>query len=170
MEVSAVGSTTAPQTAGGLASMDTEDFFKILVTEMQNQDPFEPSDTSDLISQVSQIRTIEQADALTSTLDLLTQQQRMGGVTGLIGKYVQAIAKDDEGNDALYEGVVTSVYFNSDGSAVLELDTGQAIPADSVVRVTTLEELALALAESEATSEQTDETDGEQSDDEADDA
>jgi flagellar basal-body rod modification protein FlgD len=161
MEIGAIGSTPSLQQRNGLASMETEDFFKILVTEMQNQDPFEPSDTSDLISQVSQIRAIEQSDTLTKTLDLLTHQQRVGGVTGLIGKYVQAIATDPDGNETLYEGVVTSVFFNADGSAVLELDTGDAIPADSVVRVTTLDELALALAQSDAA--------GAEGDDEADD-
>jgi flagellar basal-body rod modification protein FlgD len=149
MEISAIDAGVASQERRGLASLATEDFFKILVTEMQNQDPFEPSDSSDLISQVSQIRTIEQADTLTSTLDRLTQQQRMGGVTGLIGKYVQAIAMNEDGDETLYEGVVTSVFFNTDGSAVLELDTGQAIPADTVVRVTTLDEIALALAQAD---------------------
>ena len=158
MEISAIGTTATPPAQRGLASLASEDFFKILVTEMQNQDPFEPSDSSDLISQVSQIRTIEQSDTLTRTLDLLTQQQRLGGVTGLIGKFVQAIAVGPDGNQALYEGIVTSVFFNADGSAVLELDTGQAVPADAVVRVTTLDEVELALAQSEQNSDADDET------------
>lgn len=158
MEISAIGTTAAPPAQRGLASLASEDFFKILVTEMQNQDPFEPSDSSDLISQVSQIRTIEQSDTLTRTLDLLTQQQRLGGVTGLIGKFVQAIAVGPDGNQALYEGIVTSVFFNANGSAVLELDTGQAVPADAVVRVTTLDEVELALAQSEQNSDADDQT------------
>ncbi len=148
MEISAVATTSSPPGQSGLGSLASADFFRILVTEMQNQDPFEPSDSSDLISQISQIRSIEQSDTLSRTLGLLTQQQRLGGVTGLIGKFVQAVAVGPDGSEALYEGVVTSVFFNADGSAVLELDTGQAIPADKVVRVTTLEEVALALTES----------------------
>jgi flagellar basal-body rod modification protein FlgD len=163
METSAIGAAAPATQQRGLAGLASEDFFKILVTEMQNQDPFAPSDSSDLISQVSQIRTIEQSDALTQTLNLLTQQQRMGGSTGLIGKYVQAIVTDSDGNDMVCQGVVTSVFFNADGSAVLELDSGQAILASDVVRVTTLDQVEQELAESDEggnEDDQSGETDG----------
>ena len=141
MDISAVGTTTTTPSNTGTNSMSSEDFFQLLITEMQNQDPFEPSDTSKIIEQVSQIRSIEQNEKLNSTLETFSQQQRLGGTTDLIGKYVQALATDAEGNESLYEGVVTSVFFNSDGSAVLELDTGQAIPADDVVRIVSLDQL-----------------------------
>jgi flagellar basal-body rod modification protein FlgD len=144
MDISAIDAvlgTSASDSDRGLGSMKSEDFLKILITEMQNQDPLEPTDTSDMISQVSQIRSIELSSELTDTLDLLARQQRMGGASELIGKYVQAIVTADDGSASLTEGVVTSVYFNSDGSAVLELDTGQAVSADDVIRVTTVEEV-----------------------------
>ena len=147
MEISAIGAAPSATRQRGLASLSSEDFFKILVTEMQNQDPFEPSDSADIINQVSQIRTIEQSDKLTRTLDMLTQQQRMGGSTELIGKFIQAIATGHDGSEMLYEGVVTSVCFNLDGSAVLELDTGLAVSANDVVRVTTLEEIEKEIAD-----------------------
>ena len=159
MEISAIGAAPAATQQRGLAGLASEDFFKILVTEMQNQDPFAPSDSSDLISQVSQIRTIEQSDALTRTLNLLTQQQRIGGTTELIGKFVQAIVIGSDGSEMLCEGVVTSVFFNADGSAVLELDTGQAILAGDVVRVTTLDQVEQELTESDESSDEDDETD-----------
>ena len=136
-----------------MSSLKSEDFFKILVTEMQNQDPFEPSDSSQMIANVSQIRTIEQSDQLTSTLAQLTQSQRMGGSNELIGKYVQAVATDDSGNELLFEGVVTSVYYNSDGKAILELDTGDMVEASNVVRVTTPDQI-----EAEAAGATTNET------------
>ncbi len=146
MEISAISATTPTAESAGTNSMSSEDFFQLLITEMQNQDPFKPSDTSTIIEQVSQIRSIEQTEALNGILDTFSQQQRLGGTTDLIGKYVQAIATDADGNEALFEGVVTSVFFNSDGSAVLELDTGQAIPAANVVRVVSLDQLEAALA------------------------
>ena len=150
MEVSAigtaVGASPSPQERG-LNSLRTEDFFKILVTEMQNQDPFEPSDSADIINQVSQIRAIEQSSKLSETLGLLTQQQRVGAASQLIGKYVQAITTASDGSQMLQEGVVASVYFNADGSAVLELDSGEAVLATDVVRVTTLDEIEAILSE-----------------------
>jgi flagellar basal-body rod modification protein FlgD len=146
MEISAVGATVAqPATeARGLNELKSEDFFKILVTEMQNQDPFEPTKTADMISQVSQIRTIEQSAVLNDTLELLAQQQKIGGTTELIGKFVQAISTAPDGSQTLHEGVVTGVSFASDGRAVLELDNGDAVPATDVVRIVPLSELEQA--------------------------
>jgi flagellar basal-body rod modification protein FlgD len=140
MPIDPVSSNTpSAQSQRGLSSLKSEDFFKILVTEMQHQDPFKPSDSSQMISNVSQIRTIEQSDQLTKTLGQLTQSQRMGGSNELIGKYVQAVATDDMGNETALQGVVTSVYYNSDGQAILELDTGDMVLSSDVVRVTTPE-------------------------------
>lgn len=142
MQVSAIGTSTdtsAATTGRGLGSMKSEDFFKILLSELQNQDPLEPSKTADMIGQVSQIRSIELSGKLTDTLDMLTRQQRMGGSSELIGKYVQALTMAADGSQTVSEGVVTSVYFASDGSAVLELDTGTAVKASDVIRVTTVE-------------------------------
>jgi flagellar basal-body rod modification protein FlgD len=145
----------------GLGSLKSEDFFKILVTEMQQQDPFEPTKTSDMISQVSQIRSIELSGKLTDTLDQLTRQQRVSGASELIGKFVQAISVGSDGTQTLHEGVVTSIRFNADGSAVLELDTGEAVPATDVVRVTTLDALAPLDSETGGDEETDGESDGE---------
>jgi flagellar basal-body rod modification protein FlgD len=153
MEISAIGAAVGTPRATetrGLGAMKSEDFLKILVTEMQNQDPFEPAKTADMISQVSQIRSIELSGKLTDTLDLLTRQQRIGGTSELIGKYVQAVTTAADGSQTLHEGVVTGVFFNTDGSAVLELDTGEAVPATDVIRVTTLSEVERWLSEAQA--------------------
>ena len=79
--------------------------------------------------------------------------------TELIGKFVQAIVIAPDGSEMLCEGVVTSVVFNADGSAVLELDTGEAILASDVVRVTTLDQVEEELTESDESSDEDDETD-----------
>ena len=152
MEINAIGASVGAASSSrdpGLQSMTTEDFFKILVTEMQNQDPFEPSDSADIINQVSQIRTIEQSGNLADTLGLLAQQQRVGTGSDLIGKYVQAVETAGDGSQIVREGVVTSVFFNADGSAVLELDTGDAVLATDVRRVTTLDTVEALLAEAD---------------------
>jgi flagellar basal-body rod modification protein FlgD len=149
METSAIGTSTSASPAtqqGGLSSLKSEDFFKILVTELQNQDPFEPTKTADMISQVSQIRSIELSGKLTDTLGLMTRQQRLSGTSELIGKYVYAVTTAADGTQMLHQGVVTGLRFNADGAAVLELDTGEMVPATAVIRVTTLDEVELEAA------------------------
>ena len=158
MEVAAIGSSTLAPSQRGLTSMKSEDFFRILISELRNQDPFEPTDTSDMVSQVSEIRSIEQSARLTETLDQLAGQQRMNGASELIGKYVQAVQTAGDGSQTVHEGVVTSVYFTSDGTAVLELDTGEMIRAADVVRVTTLDEIEKLAAENDDGADGTDAT------------
>ena len=139
METTAVGTTlTTPRNAAarGLGSLKSEDFFKILVTEMRQQDPFEPTKTADMISQVSQIRGIELSGQLTDTLSNMTQSQRTAGASDLIGRYVTAAVPNADGTLADVGGVVTGVRFNPDGAAILELDSGTAVLASQVTRVT----------------------------------
>jgi flagellar basal-body rod modification protein FlgD len=143
MQTLAVGPPSAPVAAPprrGLNDLKSEDFFKLLVTEMQQQDPLEPTKTADMIGQVSQIRSIELSGQLTDTLELLAKQQRILGASDLIGRFVTAVIEAPDGTQVEASGVVTGVRFDADGSAILELDTGEAVPASSVQWVTTAEE------------------------------
>jgi len=156
MQTSAIAQTPAtggqrsslPLPASGLSGLKSEDFFRILVSELKQQDPFEPAKTADMISQVSQIRSIELSGQLTKTLQhMLGGQrsslplQRVSGAAELIGKYVMATISTPDGSVATIEGVVTGVRFGADGVVVLELDTGQLLRADDVTCITTLEAL-----------------------------
>jgi flagellar basal-body rod modification protein FlgD len=137
MDSLAVGSVSpgAVQPSGGLQTLRSEDFFKMLITELQQQDPLQPAKTQDMIGQVSQIRSIELSKQLTDTLDVLSRQQRTSGASELLGKFVSAEYADPSGQSTTIAGVVTGVRFAGDGSAVLELDTGQTIRAADVALV-----------------------------------
>ena len=145
-QVTSQAPATARDGQRGVSALKSEDFFKLLVTELKNQDPFEPSKTADVISQVSQIRTIEQNAKLTDTLDALGSQQRIGGISGLIGKFVEALRFGPDGEPMLTAGVVTGVRFLSDGEVILELDTGEAVSADDLVRISTPDDAAMNVA------------------------
>ncbi len=141
-----VALNSAQTTAGttrrdrGLAGLKSEDFFKILVSELQSQDPLQPAETSDMINQVSQIRSIELSGALNDTLDTFAQQQRSSGIADFLGKYVTAERTMPDGSKQPISGVVTGVRIAGDGAAVLELDTGESVRMDEVTHVTTLEQ------------------------------
>lgn len=111
----------------GMQSLTSEDFFRILVTELQQQDPLEPAKTSDMISNVSQIRSIELAGRLNETLDRLARQQRAAGAAELIGKHVRALVADEDGTAQTIEGVVTGASVDDQGEILLELDNGQSV-------------------------------------------
>lgn len=140
MQVSALDAATTTRqninpTGRGMESLKSEDFFRLLVTELQNQDPFKPAETADMISQVSQIRSIELSQGLTDALSQLTDQQHVAGVSELLGKYVQAQIENADGEPQTVDGIVTGLRFGSDGRTILELDTGQTVLAEDVTRV-----------------------------------
>ena len=130
--------TTRQTTDRSVSSMSSEDFFKLLVTELKQQDPLEPAKTADMVNQVAQIRSIELSKNLTDTLGLLSKQQNTSGAGELLGKYVSATTKDTDGKDVVTAGIVTGVTFGSDG-AVLELNTGQTVRSNDVTYITTAE-------------------------------
>lgn len=148
MAVTALETSTGLNTAGGasartdrgVGALKSEDFFRILITELRQQDPLQPAKTSDMISNVSQIRNIEMSGQLTQTLDTIAKQQRTAGTSEMIGKYIVAVTQAPDGTPMGAEGVVTSVQFASDGTAVLELDSGMTVRASDVAQITTVEE------------------------------
>jgi flagellar basal-body rod modification protein FlgD len=84
---SAAGSSTATQNEAG-----SEDrFLKLLVAQMQNQDPMNPLDNAQVTSQMAQINTVSGIDKLNKTVaglnSQLVQLQALQGVT-LVGRDV----------------------------------------------------------------------------------
>jgi flagellar basal-body rod modification protein FlgD len=152
METSAVsntGLTTTTRTTGqSIEELRPEDFFALLITQLQTQDPLEPMDNAELVQQISQIRDMEASTRLTATLDelaaqqqVLAEQQRFGSSAGLIGKYVEGFIDSGEGVQRFVSGVVTGLRFDENGRPILELSDGSALPETRVSEVTTLEEV-----------------------------
>ena len=64
-------SSTASSTTSGTgtsSSLGKDDFLKLLLTEMQYQDPTQPMDTDKILSQTSQLATLESSDNTNKTL------------------------------------------------------------------------------------------------------
>jgi flagellar basal-body rod modification protein FlgD len=153
MQTYAIGSTAVVPTGSDstFGRLKTEDFFRLLVTELEHQDPLAPTKTADMINQVAQIRTIEQSAQLVSTLQELTRQQRAAGVSQLLGKMVEAVMTGPDGSTTTTRGIVTAVRFGPDGTALLELDTGQVVRAIDVIRIADADEDLISAANTSGT-------------------
>lgn len=108
-------STPAPTAAtrtNDITSFNTDEFLKLMIAELQNQDPLNPMDNSQLLEQISQIRDIGATELLTNTLSAVHTGQNLATASGLIGQEVVALS------DSLEEvrGVVDRVTVQVDGS------------------------------------------------------
>src|SRR5919197_1169515 len=111
-------STTPPnQVKSKKMELKTEDFIKMMITQLQNQDPLEPAKNQELLAQMSQIGQLQSSTALTESLKSLVLQNNLGAAGNLIGKTVQGM--DDQG--APIDGIVNSVRVEKD-NVFLELD------------------------------------------------
>lgn len=79
-----------------LNDVNLDDFLKLLIAELQNQDPMSPMDNNQILQQVSQIREIESNSRLTETLESVQLGQAMATASSLIGQYITALTADGE--------------------------------------------------------------------------
>ncbi len=88
----------APATQkNSLTNVNLDDFLKLLITELQNQDPLNPTDNDKILEQISQIRSIESTSKLSDTLDAVRLGQSLSSASTLIDRQIRALA--DDGSD-----------------------------------------------------------------------
>jgi flagellar basal-body rod modification protein FlgD len=110
------------------------DYMRLLVTQLQNQNPLEPLDNNEMASQLAQFTQLQQLETMnTSFSEVLTDIKREYA-SSLIGKEISFLADDGSGTAAVTTGTVEQVYNNVDGETVLV--TGNYIVGlDDVVSV-----------------------------------
>lgn len=109
------GSTAAAQKK---LTVDYDTFLRLMMAQMQNQDPTEPMKASEQLSQLASFSQVEQTIQTNAKLETLLTNLSFGQVDDLIGRTVT----DANGTT----GVVEKVEVYSDGT-VLGLDNGSAI-------------------------------------------
>src|SRR5262249_25142889 len=123
--------TVPPSTAKpGSSALSSDAFMKLMITQLQQQDPLNPSDSNQLLTQMSQISQLQSNTQLTTSLQSMSLQQAIGSAGNLIGKSVAGIAAN--GNSIT--GTVTSVKV-ADKKLQLELDSGLELPMENVTTV-----------------------------------
>lgn len=147
--------TTKPSTVG-FGDLKSEDFFALMIAQLQAQNPLEPQDNQKLMEQIASIRDVEQSTRLGNALDTQVKaleaqtrllqglsSQRFSDPASLIGMY--AIGKGvtaagdpvigSDGKQVKTEGIVIGLKYNEKGDAILQLHTGESIKASEVEEV-----------------------------------
>ena len=125
-------------------AMGRDDFMKLLITQMQNQDPLDPMKAEQMVSQLSELTSVEELVAIEGRMQALEvgiASVANTQVSGLVGKTATAdgsMLRLVEGEGAsssfqLAQGAdeVTVTIRDANGNAVRTLDLG-AQPAGNV--------------------------------------
>lgn len=90
-------SASQPTQNDALRDLDVDQFLKLMITELQNQDPLNPTDNQAILEQINVIREITQSDKMVDTLDSVLLGQNISSASNMIGKKITAL--DDAGKE-----------------------------------------------------------------------
>lgn len=91
------------------SELGKDQFLKILITQLKNQDPMQPMQDKEFIAQMAQFSSVEQLTNMASEMKSL--RQSLGMASGLIGKNISWSVTDSGGTVYENEGVVEAITF-----------------------------------------------------------
>ena len=121
MDLTALNNSSAAATSAAQAAsqktVGKDEFLKLFVTQLKNQDPLNPMDSTEFTSQLAQFSSLEQLTNInTGITSLLAYQDSLqnASAANLIGKQVGFQVKAADGTaGALQHGTVTGVAFDA---------------------------------------------------------
>lgn len=128
--ISAIGNastTTAATGKDAFSDLTSEEFVRIMFTELSNQDPLKPNDSNQMLEQLSSLRSIQSDIDLGNKLESIVSQNQLSSAGALIGKYVSGLT---EGGQRVV-GEVVSVSRTADGP-ILNLSNNFRVPFKNV--------------------------------------
>lgn len=114
------GSQTSQTTTAEQATLDYDSFLKLLIAQMQNQDPTDPADPAEWMGQIASFSNVEQAIQTNAKLDSLLTSMALSQVDSFIGRTVTSGDGDVSGKVAAVR-IVTggTVAILEDGTELL---------------------------------------------------
>ncbi|GIW95081.1 MAG: flagellar basal body rod modification protein FlgD [Pirellulaceae bacterium] len=110
-----------------LKDLDMDQFLKLMITELQNQDPLNPMDNTQLIEQLGQIRQITATNQLVSSLQAVVMAQNLAAASSLIGKSVEALSDDNRTISGTVEQVQVEPLPDNQTGRTVRLKIGDAL-------------------------------------------
>ena len=118
------GTTSTPASSRSL-DVDSSTFLKLMVANLQHQDPMSPQDSSQYVQQLSQMTMVEQITQLAKTSAESVDTQKRSDAVALLGKTVSY----EDGTGAAKTGVVADVDLSGNAPALI-VDGAKVSPGD----------------------------------------
>ena len=117
--------TTQTPPVNPLGQLGKDDFLKLMVAQLQHQDPTNPLDDKEFMGQLAQFSTLEQITNVSEGLDRLSFSGQVSQSVGLIGHSIGYVRSD--GSQA--SGVAESVAVH-DGQILIKVGSDEVAPGD----------------------------------------
>ncbi|MGZ2482156.1 flagellar basal-body rod modification protein FlgD [Rhizobium pisi] len=101
-------STDSTSSSQKKATLNYDNFLKLLIAQMKNQDPTSPMDASQQVAQLATFSQVEQTIQTNTKLDTLLANSSLTQASSYVGKYMESA-------DGTVKGVIDSVKVYSDG-------------------------------------------------------
>jgi flagellar basal-body rod modification protein FlgD len=122
MSTTAIGSSTSagatkseplPENPGGV--LGKNDFLKLMVAQLQSQDPLQPTESSAYVGQLAQFTELEQVTNLAKTSETSAGAQQQAQAVALIG---HEVSYQDPTTGVTVQGNVQNVQITSTGATL----------------------------------------------------
>ncbi|MBA2873988.1 flagellar hook assembly protein FlgD [Thermaerobacillus caldiproteolyticus] len=130
-----------PERQTGNQILGKDDFLKILLVQLQNQDPLNPMEDKEFIAQMASFSTLEQITNMATELEQFIQLQNENAIlrySEMIGKkvYWEEDSDETDTSDTPTSGIVKSV-LQKNNEIFLELEDGKMISGKQIIKVET---------------------------------
>ncbi|MBN1214906.1 MAG: flagellar hook assembly protein FlgD [Candidatus Lokiarchaeota archaeon] len=113
-----------------------DQFLKLLITELQHQDPTNPMEDREFIAQMAQFSSLEQMMNFNSNMEKLLERVSFQSSFNMLGLNVDIDSQgnfDSEGNPLFISGTVEAV--SRQGEEIFVKVNGENYPASNIVKV-----------------------------------
>lgn len=115
--------------------LEKDDFLKLLVTELQHQDPTNPMQDREFIAQMAQFSSMEQMLNMNKNLEGFVNKFDFQSTFGLLGKKVELVtesetADQETGKERITNGIVESI--SKQGSQIFVVVNGESFPVSDI--------------------------------------
>jgi flagellar basal-body rod modification protein FlgD len=128
------GAASGSGSLAGSNELGKDEFLQLLVIQMENQDPLNPMDNTQMIAQLAQFSALEQMQNLNASFAKIQHQGNLSQAMALNGKNVHLEFQDG----SIVEGLVEKVMIQN-GELYLQIG-GVLYPASSITSVAFLED------------------------------
>ncbi len=124
----AVNYNSSQQVQEDQNQLDKDAFFELLLTQLQYQDPLNPMDNTQFISQMAQFSSLEQMENMNRNMDMFLRIQSVSEGAALIGRTVETI--DPETGDKITGKVKRVDFVGGNSYAIIDGTAGKDLFID----------------------------------------